>query len=268
MTKLLKKTKKSAGIEARIKSLDEIEPFVTMLCYGKSGSGKTVFGSTWPKPILLLDIREEGEESITDVKGIDKLSVETWDDLEEIYWMLEAGTKYSSVMLDQLTAMQALGMQKIREENNQKPSDVFSQRSWGRLGGLMQQWIYNFRELKKKEYHILFNAHERIRDSQEDGSDDRIAPAVGANLTQGTASFANGAVSVIGNTFIREVVDKKAKTRDIQYCMRVGAHAYYAAKLRRPVSAGPPPDVIVNPTFEKVLRLSKGESLTRKVKKV
>jgi hypothetical protein len=267
VAKLLKRTKSKGGIADRIKPLDEIEPFLTMACYGKSGTGKTVFGSSWPKPILLLDIREEGEESIADVPQIDKLAVETWDDLEEVYWMLEAGSKYKSLMLDQCTAMQSLGMQKIREENNQKPSDVFSQRSWGRLGGLMQQWIYNFRELKKKEYHVLFNAHEKTRDAQDEG-DERLAPSIGPNLTAGTASFLNGAVSVIGNTFIREEVDKKAKTRDVHYCMRVGAHAYYAAKLRRPVSAGPPPDIIVNPTFEKVMRLSKGESLAKKVKKV
>lgn len=265
MAKLLKKSK--GGIESRIKPLDEIEPFLTMLCYGKSSTGKTVFGSTWPKPILLIDMKEDGEESITDVKGVEKLPVEDWQDIEDAYWLLKGGSKYKSVMLDQATGMQSIGMAKIRKENNQKPSDVFSQRSWGRLGGLMQEWIYNFRELKKDKYHVLFNAHERIREPQEEG-DERLAPSVGANLTAGTASFLNGAVSVIGNTFIREEVDKKAKTRDVQYCMRVGAHAYYAAKLRRPVSAGPPPDIVVNPTFEKIMRLSKGESLTRKVKKV
>lgn len=263
---MVKKVEKRLSIEDRIQPIAEIEPYLTMLCYGKSSTGKTVFGSTWPKPILLLDMKEEGEESITDVDGIDKLPVEEWQDIEDAYWLLEGGSKYKSVMLDQMTGMQGIAMGKIRKENGQKPSDVFSQRSWGRLGGLMQEWIHNFRELKKKQYHILFNAHERNRDAEET-EDERIAPSVGANLTQGTATFMNGAVSVIGNTFIREEHDRKAKTRKVEFCMRVGPHAYYAAKIRRPVSAGPAPDVIVNPTFDKIMQLVRGGSVVKKLNK-
>lgn len=265
--KTVVKKSKPKGIEDRIKPLEEQDTYITALIYGKSGTGKTVFAASWPKPLLLLDIREKGHESITDVEGIDLLQVETWDDLEEAYWMLEAGSKYKSIVLDQLTSMQALGMAKLRADKNQKSDEVMSQRAWGQLSGMMQQWLYNYRELYSKKYHICFNAHERLRDAEET-DDDRIAPSVGSNLMQSVSSFVNGAVSVIGNTFIRELVNKKEKTREVQYCMRVGAHAYYAAKLRRPVSAGPPPDVIINPTFEKVLRLSKGQSLTRKVTKV
>lgn len=236
-----------------------------MLAYGKSGTGKTVFGSTWPKPLLLLDIREKGVESISDVKGIDLLEVERWDDFDEIYWdVLKGKHKYKSIMVDQLTAAQALGMSFLREKKGMKPMEPFSQRAWGQLSGMMQEMIYNYRELYNDGYNILFNAHERLREPQEE-DDDRIAPAVGSNLMQSVASFANGAVSVIGNTFIREYYDKKEKTTEIQYCMRIGPHAYYAAKIRRPVSAGPVPGVIVNPTFDKIRKISKGESVSRKI---
>lgn len=265
---MLKKVKKKTGIADRIKPLEDIDLFLTMLCYGKSGTGKTVFSGTWPKPLLLLDIREKGHESIVDVDGIDLLPIEKWSDLEEVYWeVLDGGSKYKSVILDQLTAMQALGMQALRDEKQMKPSEPFSQRGWGQLSGMMQTWVYSYRELYSQGYHVCFNAHERLRDAEET-DDDRIAPSVGSNLMQSVASFVNGAVSVIGNTFIREEIDKKEKTREIQYCMRVGAHAYYAAKLRRPVSAGPTPDIIQNPTFDKIVKLSRGESLSRKVKKV
>lgn len=258
--------RKANGVAARIKPLAGVEAPVTMLAYGKSGTGKTVFGSTWPKPLLVLDIREKGVESITDVKGIDLLEIERWEDLDgpdSIYWDLKNGSKYKSVMLDQLTAAQALGMAHLREKKGMKPSEPFSQRAWGQLSGMMQEMIYNYRELYNEGYNILFNAHERLREPQEE-DDDRIAPAVGSNLMQSVASFANGAVSVIGNTFIREHYDKKDKTTEIQYCMRVGPHAYYAAKIRRPVSAGPVPGVIINPSFDKIRQITKGEA-TRKV---
>jgi len=112
---------------------------------------------------------------------------------------------------------------------------------------------------------ICFNAHERLKQTEGE-EDDRIDPSVGANMMPSVASFLNGAVSIIGNTFIREKVDKE-KNRTVQYCMRIGPHAYYAAKVRRPVDAGPVPDYIVNPTFEKLLKISKGESATRVIKR-
>lgn len=266
----MKVVKKAKGVQARIRPLEEAqaEAPVTMLAYGKSGTGKTVFGGTWPKPLLLLDIRERGAESITDVKGIDILPVERWEDLDEAYWLLKDGSKYKSVVLDQLTAAQALGMARLREKKGMKPDEPFSQRAWGQLSGMMQEMIYNYRELYTEGYHVLFNAHERLRDPQEE-DDDRIAPSVGSNLMQSVSSFVNGAVSVIGNTLIREHYDKKTKETKIQYCMRIGPHAYYSAKIRRPVSAGPVPGVIVNPTFEKILSIQRGGKIgPRKVVKV
>lgn len=268
-TKVLKKSKPQ-GVAAKIRPLGDSNRFLTMLCYGKANTGKTVFSCSFPKPLLLVDIKEEGEDSVTDVEG-DIIHIEEWQELEDLYWELRDGDlagKYKSLVLDQLTAMQALGMAKIRADIGQKPNEVFSQRSWGRLSGLMQEWIYNFRELKKRQMHICFNAHERLRESDQE-DDDRIAPSVGSNLMSSVASFVNGAVSVIGNTFIREEYDKKAKTTDYKYCMRLGPHAYYATKIRRPVSAGPPPSVLENPSFDKVFALTAGGNPeVRKVRKV
>ena len=267
-----KLVKRRGRIASRIKPLEEMVNPVTMLAYGQSGTGKTVFGASWPKPLLLLDIHEKGTESISDVKGIDVLNIESWSDLEgedSIYWELRDGSKYKSIVLDQLTAAQAIGMSKLREQKGMKPSEPFSQRGWGQLSGMMQEMIDHYRGLYDRGYNILFNAHERVREPQEE-DDERLAPSVGSNLMQSVSSFLNGAVSVIGNTFIREKHDKKTKEVTVQYCMRVGPHAYYRAKIRRPVSAGPVPGIIVNPTFQKIVEIQRGkESANRKlVKKV
>lgn len=255
-----KVTKKKSSILDRAENVSEVEPYLTMLCYGKSSTGKTVFGATFPKPSLLIEPpAEDGTESIVDVKGVKRLRIEEWEELEEIYWELAGGTDYKSVIIDQLTALQRLGMEHLKELSGQKAGDVFSQRNWGRLSGLMQTWIENYRNLKDDGYHVLFNAHEKTREPNAE-EDERIAPWVGSALMDSVATFVNGAVSVIGNTFIREEVVKKngKKVSKIQYCMRIGPHAYYAAKIRRPVSAGPVPGVIVNPTFDKILAISKG----------
>lgn len=265
---LKKVVKKPKGIASRIVDIEDAVMPVTMLAYGKAGTGKTVFGSTWPKPLLLIDVKEKGHESIRDVPGIKLLQIEKWEEINEVYMdVLWQKDTFKSVIVDQLTAAQALGMSHLREKKKMKQDDAFSQRGWGQLSGMMQQMIQDYRELYNDGYHVLFNAHERVREPSEE-DDERLAPSVGSNLMQSVASFVNGAVSVIGNTFIQEQVDKKAKTREVQYCMRIGPHAYYAAKLRRPVSAGPTPDMVVNPTFDKIMRLTKGESLSKKVKRI
>jgi hypothetical protein len=267
MVKKVTKTVKKKSILDRIIDVGDAPTHDSMLVYGRAGTGKTEFGSTFPTPVLLLDIREEGYKTVKKKPGIRLLQIETWDELEEIYWELHGGLDYESVVIDQVTAMQALAMAGVREELGMKPSETLSQRSWGKISGRMQEWLFNFRELTKKGYNVCFLAHERLRDANEE-DDERIAPSVGANLMPSIASYLNGAVSVIGNSFIRERVDKKEKTRHTEFCMRVGAHPYYAAKIRRPVASGPAPDVIVNPTYEKVMKIAEGESNVRKVKKV
>lgn len=267
VTKKVEEPKKSS-VQERIQPIAEAPSFVTALAYGRAGTGKTAFGSSWPKPLLYLDIREKGHETIAKVAGIDRLQVDSWDDIEEVYWMLESGTKYASVVIDQVTAMQQLVLEKVRKDKGMEAGDTMSQRAWGEMSGLMQTWLYNYRELYNHEYHICFLAHERLRQTEGE-EDDRLDPSVGANMMPSVASFLNGAVSIIGNTFIREHKDKETKKRSVEYCMRVGPHAYYAAKIRRPIGSEiPMPDVIINPTFEKLLKISRGESATIKVKKV
>jgi hypothetical protein len=50
--------------------------------------------------------------------------------------------------------------------------------------------------------------------------------------------------------------------------MRLGPHAYYDTKIRRPKGAGPIPDVVVNPSYKKLLAISRGEAVdVNKVKR-
>lgn len=259
-----KVVKKSGSVIDRIKPVAETGKATKALIYGEPGTGKTVIGCSFPKPLLLIDIKEEGQDSVLDVEGVDLIHVKEWDDLEELYWHLKDRSKYKSVVLDQLTAMQALAIAKVKADNGQGPDDVLSQRSWGRVSGMLITWIANFREL---EMNVCFNAHEKYREGDGEG-DERIAPSIGANLMASAASFVNGAVGIIGNTYIREIKDKdNPKKKLTQFCLRVGPHAYYRAKIRRPVSAGPAPGSIINATFDKILKVSKGGELVKTVKR-
>lgn len=266
--KKLNKTKKPRGdIASRIRPIEELDDFSSALLYGESGTGKTALSSTWPKPMLVLDIAEKGTRTIRKVKGIDVIQIETWDDFIDTYWYLATGKgqdKYKTISLDQVSQLQDLAIAQVRAEKNMKDKEPMSQRLWGEASGRMKTWLYQYRELQAKGMHVVFIAHQRESKSDE-GEDNQIDPSIGARLMPSVASFLNGAVSSIGNTFIRErfVKEGKEKIRKVEYCLRVGPHAIYRSKIRRPPSAGLLPDIIVNPTFEKLETVSRGESLTK-----
>lgn len=263
-TKPLKSTKKLMLGQA--KPVSELEHYTSMLIYGEGGSGKTAFASSFPKPLILLDMKEKGTETIRQVEGIDVLEINEWYEFEETFWELKKDRHYKTVVLDQITSLQGIGIEHIRAENEYEAGDMFNKRDWGRLSGMMQTWLLNYRNLWSEEKDICFLAHQRVFGGEDDAGEDQIEPSVGARLSPSVSSFMNGAVSVIGNTFIREKYDKE-KNRTVQYCMRVGPHAYYRAKIRLPPGSVEIPDVIVNPTYEKIMRLSRGESISRKVRK-
>jgi hypothetical protein len=238
-----------------------------MCVYGKASSGKTSFASTLPKPILLLDVQEHGTETIRLIDGIDIRTLESWDEFEQGYWYLKNNdTKYKSIVVDQITQLQQLAMAKLRDETKMDPTDTFSRRDWGQVSGQLQTWLLNYRDLWNK-YHICFIAHERSNLGEE-SPEDQIDPSIGPRVMPSVASFLTGAVSFIGNTFIRERflhAEQGKKIRQVEYCMRIGPHAYYVTKTRRPYEIGGEiPDSIVNPTFEKILAIARGEEIKPK----
>jgi hypothetical protein len=256
-------------VGSRIMNLDQMPDCSSTLLYGESGTGKTALSGTWPKPMLVLDIAEKGTRTIRKIKGIQGVQIEDWDDFEELYWYLYDGKgkgRFKTVSLDQISQLQDLAIAKVRANRNMKPSEPMSQRLWGDASGLLKTWLFNYRELQNQGMNVVFIAHQRTFNVEDEDGDNRIDPSIGARLMPSVTSFINGAVSDIGNTFIRERFIGKGKDRErkVEYCLRVGPHAVYRSKIRRPPDAGLLPDVIVNPTFEKLQKLARGESLSTK----
>ena len=261
-------TKKSSTTEfgsivSRIQPIHERETFLAMLIYGRSGTGKTAFASTFPKPALLMDVREKGSDTVAQVAGIDLVQVDTWEEFEQLYWYLISGKhQYKTVMIDQISQLQDLAMEKVRRDEGKQPTDLISKRDWGAISGMMKTWLFNYRDLIDREMHVCMCAHERAS-SGEEAIEDQIDPSIGPRLMPSVASSVNGAVSIIGNTFIRERFVGTERTRMVEYCMRIGPHAYYTTKVRTPVGVETP-DVIVNPTFDKAMKITHGESIAVK----
>lgn len=267
-TKKLAKTKDDS-IESRILDVQEITSGQTALFYGRSSTGKTALSSTYPKKMLVLDIKERGTETIRNVEGIKVLQVDQWEEIEESYWYLKKGGHgFVTVSLDQITTMQDVAMDKVRRDDGLSETDLISKRNWGRISGLLKTWLLNFRDLRDDGINVIFLAHDRSN-IPDDSEEDQLDPNIGARIMPSVSSFLNGAVDVIGNTFIQERMEgpKGAKVRKVSYGLRVGPHAFYSTKLRVPIGSGiEVPDIILNPSYEKLQRISRGEALSNKPK--
>jgi hypothetical protein len=247
----------------------ELKRIITALFYGRSGTGKTTLAGTFPKPMLFLDIGERGTDSVFDMPGIDSIQVANWGEVEEIYWELINGSKYKTIVIDAAHTMQALALIEARELANKKEKDQTSQRDFGQASGLMNTWIYNYRDLRDEDINVVFLAHDRLREVDTDDEDASvIMPEMGPRLMPGVAGTLLGAVNVVGYTFIREeltkskVAGQKAK-REVQYCLRIGPHGIYATKIRSP-KGHEVPEYIVDPSYDKLVAVIEGKATPRK----
>ena len=263
-----KKPAPTTSILDKIQPVSELADNLTMLVYGRSGTGKTHFGSTFPRPCLFIDVNEKGLDTIAQEQGIDVARVTDWQDLDELLWALKDGMEYESIVIDQVTNLQDLGMYEVLRKQRKSRDETFSQRNWGQLSGMLKQFISDFRDLADK-YNLLLIAHERIDEPGDEDAEERIEPNIGARVMPSVGTFLDGAVDAIGCTFIKErwETEDREEVRYVDYCMRIGPHAYYATKIRRPVSAGPIPELIVNPTYQKIKDLTTGAKPKRKVRR-
>ena len=147
------KTKKTN--ELGVRPVGEINHVGSYAIYGRSGSGKTTLSSTFPKPILLLDIRDKGTDSISDVKGVFVKEVEDVEDVEDVYhYLIDNPKEYKTVVFDTVTELQKLVMRKIVQGKKKKVDEqrigdwgTMAKRDWGDVGAGMNGWISSFVEL-------------------------------------------------------------------------------------------------------------------------
>lgn len=258
-----------SDIQKRIVGVSETIGKISVVFYGRSGTGKTTVASTFPKPILLLDIREQGNDSIADYSDdeIKVLPIETWDDVEQAYWLLKSGEHpYKTVVLDTVTQLQDICMEQVMEEEGR---DFATKQTWGTISGLMKTWLINYRDLTEDGMDVVFLAQERVHDndSDDDLDESQLDPSVGPRLMPSVAAVLNASVKVIGHTFIREVVTRKLDSikRETHYCLRVGPHPYYITKIRKPRDKDCP-EYITNPSYDKIIDIMRGRYSPDKAK--
>ena len=228
--------------------------------YGRSGSGKTTFASTFPGPTLLLDIEDHGIDSIRDCKHVDVKQVVEWEDLDDVYDAVRGKTKYKTLVFDTITQLQILGANMVLAKKR-KPAieelrwGAMTMQDYGNLAAAMKETITRFRNLPLE---VVFLAQERT--SHDEQTDDTVLmPEVGPALTPSIASHLNACVSIIASTYIKRRKRKQGKTEQIiaTHSMRIGPNPVYTTKVRKPKTITLP-DAIENPTYQDVIDIIEG----------
>ena len=251
-----KKLGSGSSVESMIRPVTELPLTLSALFYGRSGTGKTTLACTFPGPLLLLDFRERGTDSVYDIKDLFVIEMSTWDQVEPVYDYVKANTdKYQTIIIDQVSAMQDVCQAAVMLEEGK---DQMSQRLFGEVSGRMKTWLLAYRDLTDLGVNVVFVAHDRESKTETD-DDEQIDPNIGARLMPSVAGTLNGAVKVIGNTYIKERFgpkdpETKLRKRFVDYGLRVGPHGVYVTKLRT-LRGNDVPASILDPSYDKIIGL-------------
>lgn len=241
----------------------------SFVLYGRSGTGKTTLAATWPKPALLLDIKDVGDDSISDVLNLKVMDINNVDDMETAYWYLynkSIKMPYKTVILDTVSQLQQLFVQKISKAGDKAGQwGTMTMRNWGDCAMQMKAWITRFRDLP---VDVVFIAQDRVFGAGDDDDTDTsiIQPEVGPALSPSIAKHLNASVHVIGHTFIRRRKLKrplgstgKAKQKEVtEFCLRMAPDPVYTTKIRKPKSQAFP-GMLVNPSYDIIKDIIRGE---------
>ena len=263
--------KKLPALEG-VRAVNEIVRPRAWCIYGRSGTGKTTYAATFPAPILLLDVRDRGTDSVSDHKKPDVKDIDSLDDLEDTYYFLTENPKaYKTIAIDTVIQLQQICIEEVGGKSKKKDRDLgdwgsMGRRQWGDVSAKMKEWILNFRNLTDLGMEIVFISQERTSNQEDEDqtSDNLIVPEVGPAVMPSIATHLNANVSVIGNTFIRlkrTRVKRGSKTvekEDAQYCLRVGPNPVYTTKFRKPRGIIAPA-FIENPTYHDTIDVMKGD---------
>lgn len=253
---------------ANVKPIAQRTLYSKVVLYGRSGTGKTTLAGTFPGPLLVIDVRDEGTDSIADVKNADYIDLESFDHFQEIYWHLKKNDhKYKTVVIDTVSQLQHFVIQEHLKKKNKNPDQAgqwgsMAQKDWGIVSGELRKWLTSYRDLGM---HVVFIGQDRVFNVEEgEDIEGEIAPEVGPNLMPSVAKSLNADAQVVCNTFIRQEIKRKRikgriqETKRIQFGLRIGPNPVYVTKVRKPRSIKVP-DVILDPTYEKLIAAMKGK---------
>lgn len=233
------------------KPISDLPSGKLVVVYGRSGSGKTWFGGSFPKPLLYLKIGDDGGNTIKSVDGIFVHEVETVGELKLALKDCIKDKKYNSVFVDTFSLL----VNEWKNENIISKSKKMTQQAWGDLLSDTEECIRIAHKLSLKKWVIL-SCHEAT--DTIDGMEDELLPDVRASVSKGARTYLEGMANYGIHTIkIQKEVDnpKTGETElKVKFAAEIGPNPYYWTKLQVDPSVKVPKRII-NPTFDKLMQV-------------
>lgn len=222
--------------------------------WGKSGSGKTHMLSTFPKPILYLQYGDDGTGTIEDVDGIDVIVIEDQKHLENLLEEARLDDYYETIAVDTFS----LFVNEWIDENAVQKKKKVTMQMWGDLKTDTEKLIKMAKTLSRYKITVL-TCHEAT-DAIE-GMEDEIMPDVRPSVSKGARTYLESMANFgIHTTVIEKEVTKKDGTTETvaRHAAHIAPNPYYWTKLQKPAEIKVP-KIVLNPTYDKIIKLMKGE---------
>lgn len=218
------------------------------LIFGPYGSGKTHFLGTAEldersSPALYMDF-EGGGQTLAGL-DIDQVIIRTWDDFNEVYAELNAGTKYRTLLLDSLSETHIFALMEILSEvSSSRDPDKLEIQDYGKASIQMRRLIRAFRDLP---YHFIATSQDKSDREARVGNVKK--PALAGQM----ADEAPGLFDVCGYMTIATQTLPDKTTIDVRTLL-LKNFAQFRVKTRTPWGAEETvPDYIDNPTMGSLL---------------
>lgn len=258
-----------------------LDPWIKMALYGRSGSGKTTLYSSFPKPIGTMIASGAGEtKSIRNVEGIQAVRLEHYEQLLGFVEQQRINRRFKTMALDHASVYQDMVLSYVlggREIPQQLTWQFATREEWGKVAAIMKECLI---QLLRLECHVVIVAQEKAFNADEDyQANGVLAPYVNCALIPSVTGWLGPQVDYLVETFKREEtvtkttkvkvgkeekdVEEQVKTGKVQFCLRTAPHAVYETKFRLPKGT-PLPDVIVDPSYEKIVNLIAGKPVGAK----
>lgn len=223
--------------------------------WGKSGTGKTELGSTFPKPMLYIQIGDDGSNTIANKEGIKAIRVDSTEELKQIGEELLKDKKYASVFVDTFSLVTNVWI----DANAVQKKKKMTQQMWGDLKISTEELIKIFH--KAALNHIVILSCHESNDSIE-GMEDEILPDIRPSVTKGGRTYLEGMANYgIHTTKLKKTIVSKKTGEEkevVKYAAHLGANPYYWTKLQIDSSIKVP-EIVFNPTYDKLLGIIQGE---------
>ena len=222
--------------------------------WGKSGTGKTKIGSSFPKPMLYIQIGDDGSNTIAGVEGIKAVRVDTIDELKTMGEELLKDKKYKSVLVDTFSMI----TNEWIDTNIVQKKKRMTQNDWGVLKIATEELIKIYHKVALN--HIVILTCHESNDSIE-GMEDEILPDMRPSVTKGARTYLEGMANYgIHTTKLKKTIVSKKTGEEkevVKYAAHLGANPYYWTKLQISPDIKVP-EIVFNPTYKSLLKIIEG----------